>query len=162
MVLAIVGIENPLAFGQLLSDHSTKLPRIERTIEEIPYISNPNDVALDPQHSQMLGLVLIRGIDINKRCLHGLSPFLGDNKAAINAYAGDIVLVHGNFGCPNWAYTESLYYAQAKTESADEEMAPSSTPAASSTPWVEVLEGNQSRPVGSKRWRVRRDLGRAG
>ena len=30
------------------------------------------------------------------------------------------------------------------------------------TPWIEVLHGNQKRGVGSKVWRVRRDLGRTG
>ncbi len=30
------------------------------------------------------------------------------------------------------------------------------------TPWIEVLRGNQKRGVGSKVWRVRRDLGRTG
>jgi polynucleotide 5'-hydroxyl-kinase GRC3/NOL9 len=163
MVLALVGIENPAAFGKLLSDRDSKLPQVEETPEGIPYISNPNDAALDPQYSKLLGLVLIRGIDTEKRCLLGLSPMLSGNMDAMNAYAGDIVLVHGNFGCPNWAYTESLYYSQFEEDPTGPDVTPDrDSQDASSVPWVEILEGNQSRPVGSRRWRVRRDLGRGG
>ncbi|KAK0384407.1 hypothetical protein NLU13_8494 [Sarocladium strictum] len=163
MVLAMVGIERPAAFGCLLPSPSSRRPQIENTPEGLPYISNPKDVALDPRHSTLLGLVLIRGIDTKKRALLGLSPVLGENKDTINAYAGDIVLIHGNFGCPNWAYTEMLYYSQARGRVVDQKQTThSDMTATSAVPWVEVLEGNQSRPVGSRRWRVRRDLGRGG
>ena len=43
-------------------------------------------------------------------------------------------------------------------EDADQDQDPGDSP----TPWIEVLHGNQKRGVGSKVWRVRRDLGRMG
>lgn len=162
MVLALVGIEGPAAFGDFALDPSTKLPQIGRTPEGIPYIANPTDIALDPRYSHLLGLVLVRGVDAKQQCLQGLSPVLGETLDRLNDYSGNVVLVHGNFGCPNWAYTEPLYYSQAKDSGVEEdEPAVTGAAAAGPVPWVEVLEGNQSRPVGSKRWRVRRDLGRA-
>lgn len=36
----------------------------------------------------------------------------------------------------------------------------SSVAGSSTVPWIEILEGNQKRPLGSRAWRVRRDLGR--
>ena len=160
MVLALVGVDRPAAFRNLRRDTATGRPYTGHTPEGIPFIANPGDVALDPRHSQLLGLVLIRGIDTKSRHLLGLSPVLRQNLDSLNAYKGSIVLVHGNFGCPNWAYTESLHHAQAKDGGGQTRSTAVKASASAHVPWVEVLEGNQSRPVGSRRWRVRRDLGR--
>jgi polynucleotide 5'-hydroxyl-kinase GRC3/NOL9 len=50
-----------------------------------------------------------------------------------------------------------------ETESGDEVWNAMRSPlTGADVPWVETVEGHEKRPVGSKTWRVRRDLGRGG
>ncbi|RFU79184.1 hypothetical protein TARUN_3040 [Trichoderma arundinaceum] len=204
MVLAAIDIEDLKAFRNLAS---TVQPRtndqdkddgysaiesvISQTAEGLPYIPNPNDITLDPRFSRTIGLVLIRGIDTAAKSLQILTPIPSQRIDEIRSQGRQIVLVHGRFDAPTWAYTEDLYSRSQQEDtnadkpleivsedSSDEEEeeddevivgtneeepdAPSDPSAGSSTalPWVEVLRGNQKRPVGSRVWRVRRDLGR--
>ena len=94
-----------------------------------------------------------------------------------------IVLVHGKLDAPAWAYTEGLYEQASHDDAAaaaagktldmtdedhtdDEELiraddpVPSRGPDGGLPPWVEMLSGSDKRPLGSRVWRVRRDLGR--
>ena len=175
-VLAAVEIEDSQAYGGLLPRGQTH-PRTLRTPEGIPVIPNPDDVSLSPHHSQIIGLVLIRGIDAGKQQLQLITPIPQERIASIKQQARDIVLVHGKFDAPNWAYMEDLYLKssdddtgpktleieQEDTSEDDSDMEPDNVGEASdmkAVPWVEILKGNQKRPVGSKVWRVRRDLGR--
>ena len=98
------------------------------------------------------------------------------------------MLVGGRFDGVGWAYTEDLHLRAAKSKLGDDgaedgddqeilDDVEDDTDAEASddveegadadqddgrTPWIEVLHGNQKRGVGSKVWRVRRDLGRVG
>ncbi|KAH0492984.1 hypothetical protein TgHK011_007909 [Trichoderma gracile] len=204
MILAAVDVEDAKAFRNLASTAASPdenaSPAIEgmisRTAEGLPYIPNPNDIALDPRFSRTIGLVLIRGIDTATQTLQVLTPIPLQTIEQIRSQGRQIVLVHGRFDAPTWAYTEDLYQrsqqgdvgadkalqmadvdpndeeeeddedevvvASNEEEAAVETDAPLDPSAGSSTalPWVEVLRGSQKRPVGSRVWRVRRDLGR--
>ena len=87
------------------------------------------------------------------------------------------MLVHGRFETPTWAYSEELHEQSAvrlwgkgrmeipEEATSDEDTGMDERPLQmgtdlSSVPWVEIVKGNQKRQVGSKVWRVRRDLGR--
>ncbi|KAH6615643.1 hypothetical protein B0J18DRAFT_286139 [Chaetomium sp. MPI-SDFR-AT-0129] len=91
----------------------------------------------------------------------------------------DIVLVAGRFDTPSWAYSEDLYWRRAgggggggvnaedgdgdgedEIEIKDESEGEGEDEGQSEVPWVEMLHGSQKRAVGSKVWRVRRDLGK--
>jgi polynucleotide 5'-hydroxyl-kinase GRC3/NOL9 len=179
MVLAVVEIEDLRAYGQLLGDHSPK-PTILRTPEGLPYISNPHDITLDPTFCRSIGLVLVRGVDAKTQTLQILTPISLNHIDNIKQAGHSIVLVHGKFDVPGWAYTEDLYnrsdvkddspeqFLEAGGEenlgddSASLAQAPHMVDQETSFPWVEVLKGNQRRPTGSRVWRVRRDLGRKG
>ncbi|KAI0195232.1 hypothetical protein EV127DRAFT_181850 [Xylaria flabelliformis] len=152
------------------------------TAEGIPFIDTTHGLTLDPRYSRSLGLVLIRGIDVKNGDLHVLSPITTSQVEDVTARGGQVVLVSGRFDPPSWAYTEDLYL-QSKgegndgnegidpdnqtegTDNAEEnrgDNAVTSYSSAGSVPWIEVLARNQKRGAGSKVWRVRRDLGRAG
>ncbi|PHH71572.1 hypothetical protein CDD80_5135 [Ophiocordyceps camponoti-rufipedis] len=134
--------------------------------EGIPVIPNADDVGLDPRHSRTVGMVLVRGVDTANRCLQVLTPMpLGRLQRARERGSG-IVLVHGKMEAPTWAYTEHLYEGTDEVkngEGTDEEDSHDEGGTRgdeSGVPWVEVFRGSQRRPVGSRVWRVRRDLGR--
>ncbi|KAI1468383.1 uncharacterized protein F4812DRAFT_364684 [Daldinia caldariorum] len=154
---------------------------IIRTPEGIPFIDTTNGITLDPKFSHSLGLALVRGIDVENGLLQILTPLGAERIEEVTSRGCEIVLVSGKFDTPSWAYTEELYYrAHEEVDDgtdADETMDTEDTPGgiseaennglagstdATSVPWVEVLHGNQKRGVGSKVWRVRRDLGRSG
>ncbi|UKZ67265.1 uncharacterized protein TrAtP1_008427 [Trichoderma atroviride] len=203
MILAAVDIEDPKAFRNLaetaqsptdgmdVDGYSAINTVISNTAEGLPYISNTNDSTLNPRFSQTVGLVLVRGIDVATKTLHILTPIPPQRIEQIRLQGRQIVLVHGKFDAPTWAYTEDSYERTRQddtntdkpleitnedtSEDEDEDdvgdddgedatMAdmPLGQNAGTSTalPWVEVLRGNQKRPVGSRVWRVRRDLGR--
>ncbi|KAK1251669.1 hypothetical protein MKX07_007148 [Trichoderma sp. CBMAI-0711] len=204
MILAAIDVEDSKAFRNLASPatspdengSSAVEGMISRTAEGLPYIPNPNDIALDPRFSRTIGLVLIRGIDTATQTLQVLTPIPLQTIEQIRSQGRQIVLVHGRFDAPTWAYTEDLYHrsqqgdagadkalqmagvdpndeeeddedevvvASNEEEAAVETDAPLLDPSAGSStalPWVEVLRGSQKRPVGSRVWRVRRDLGR--
>ncbi|KAL7797238.1 hypothetical protein V8C37DRAFT_408026 [Trichoderma ceciliae] len=203
MILAAVDIEDPKAFRNLANSALSPMDCTDKdgysaiesiasqTAEGLPHIPNSNDITLDPRFSRTVGLVLIRGIDTTTKTLQILTPIPPQRIEGIRSQGRQIVLVHGKFDAPTWAYTEDLYersrqedanadkpleiMSQDTSDDEDEEIvgndeeeataesdAPSGPSAGSSTalPWVEVLRGNQKRPVGSRVWRVRRDLGR--
>ncbi|PON30445.1 protein GRC3 [Trichoderma gamsii] len=203
MILAAVDIEDPKAFRNLADTaqsptdgmdkdcYSAINSVISNTAEGLPYISNTNDITLDPRFSQTVGLVLVRGIDVATKTLHILTPIPPQRIEQIRLQGRQIVLVHGKFDAPTWAYTEDSYERTRQedtnadkpleitnedtSEDEDEDDVgdddgedatmgdmPLGQNAGTSTalPWVEVLRGNQKRPVGSRVWRVRRDLGR--
>jgi polynucleotide 5'-hydroxyl-kinase GRC3/NOL9 len=218
-VLALVKAENRAAFRDLLLP-----PRLEETEntdaitsheepsseeenkkegggvgggeEGIPLIPNPQGRTLDPRHSRLLGLVLVRGIDTQRKELQLLTPLA---REVIAGLAGEeTVLVAGRFDTPSWAYSEELYRrAHVRAHGEGDSDSDSDSDGAGSgsgdseeleeegaqegmvvnnagdktvgalgraqmeeVPWVEMLHGNQKRAVGSKVWRVRRDLGR--
>ncbi|KAF6804529.1 polynucleotide 5 -hydroxyl-kinase grc3 [Colletotrichum sojae] len=154
---------------------------VSRTPENIPFIPNSDAHTLDPLYSQTLGLVLLRGIDTKSGTLQLLTPIPLERIAAAKEKGRHLVLVHGKLDSPGWAYTEDLYHqsfgsgADPKdetvevmdedTDSDDSDQEPENPRLAgdvSGTPWIEVLNDHEKRPVGSRVWRVRRDLGRAG
>ncbi|RGP80374.1 polynucleotide 5 -hydroxyl-kinase grc3 [Fusarium longipes] len=194
LVLAAVEIEDAKAFSnftyegavQIKANDSTKLnmePRNQPSLlvssspEGIPFIPNYNDVALDPRYSRTIGLVLLRGIDTKSKTLQLVTPIPLEKFRHIRSQGRSIVLLHGKFDTPNWAYTEELYeragtdegnetmleVTDEDTEDDRSEAEPEEADRVSDltdVPWVEVLKGSQRRPVGSRVWRVRRDLGR--
>ncbi|KAK5995657.1 Polynucleotide 5'-hydroxyl-kinase GRC3 [Cladobotryum mycophilum] len=204
MIVAAVDIEDPKAFRGLLKGDPPEaaadamdtsgetgelINLVSSTPEGLPYIPNPNDVALDPRYSKTIGLVLIRGINTATKCLEVLTPIPPKRIQEIKSQGRHMVLVHGKFDAPTWAYTEDLYERSGQQdESADKQLegmnddtsedededqeidvdgagatSPSGQSAGSNAgpPWVEILKGNEKRPIGSRVWRVRRDLGRS-
>lgn len=152
--------------------------------ENIPYFNPANAISLVPQYSHCLGLALLRGIDVPRQRLQLLTPILPTIVQDINDAGKSIVLVSGKFDTPGWAYVEGLVqrdiaekeHRKAKTkdehdtedtDGTDEETDhimnhPGEKQIDSqNVPWVEKLQGSQGRGVGSRVWRVRRDLGRA-
>lgn len=151
-ILAIVEIEDHRAFGTLCTNGEVgpKLENlVQRTPERIPYIRS--EVPLDPRYAQCLGLALIRGIDTKHNLLALSTPL-----SAGQLEGKTIVLVSGKFDPPTWAYTEEHYnraFRKGDEDVIDEGVF-------RDIPWTERLHGSQKRSVGSKVWRVRRDLGR--
>jgi polynucleotide 5'-hydroxyl-kinase GRC3/NOL9 len=157
-------------------------PEVLRTPEDLPYIPNLSGQTLDPKHSRLLGLALIRGIDVSRGELQILTPIPEDSLEEVARSRADLVLVVGKFDTPSWAYTEDFYRRTSNNsnvevagpvEMADEDTSNDESESGriddvkapreySDSPWVELLHGSQKRSVGSKVWRVRRDLGRTG
>ncbi|GAB0138062.1 hypothetical protein EsDP_00006309 [Epichloe bromicola] len=188
-VLAIVEIEESKAFQEIDKTMSTFQGEAEedveicRTPEGLPFIVNPTDGTLDPRHSHTIGLALIRAVDTKNKSLQVITPLPTATLERIRSQGRNIVLVHGNFDSPHWAYTEDLYERAEQDDAADKDLDLSDgetsddeteaeavdcaaqagrgyTSDSSTVPWIETLSGNQKRPVGSRVWRVRRDLGR--
>ncbi|KAI1815129.1 hypothetical protein GGS20DRAFT_576395 [Poronia punctata] len=153
------------------------------TPEGIPFIDTSHGLTLDPRYSRSLGLVLVRGIDTEKGDLHLLGHVSTSQVEDVKARGGHIVLVSGKFDPPSWAYTEDFYFQSkgddgdvnegldsnnqggtilAGPESSEMDVDDTSYSSVGSVPWIEALSANQKRGVGSKVWRVRRDLGRGG
>lgn len=143
-ILAIVEVEDSQAFnGSKIED------LIQQTPSHIPYI---RPIApLDPKYSRCLGLALIRGVDVESRLLALSTPLSADQ---LNGKR--IILVSGKFDPPTWSYTEGHYY-RAFRKGEDDGVDDGGS---AEIPWTEKLHGNQKKAVGSKVWRVRRDLGR--
>lgn len=193
MIVALVAVEGPAAFGDIVSDASPEknndMAQVEDALvtltpEGIPFIQNPNGRCLRPQLSATIGLVLVRGVDVERGELQVLTPLAED--AVLSEFGGEgrrrLVLVAGKFDAPSWAYTEDFYRRGALEKGAsgggqevtvaDEDTDDDASegdheedvgPAArdyTEAPWVEMLHGNQKRSVGSRVWRVRRDLGK--
>jgi polynucleotide 5'-hydroxyl-kinase GRC3/NOL9 len=160
-------------------------PLIVRTpIEELPYFNPANAISLNPKHSSCIGLALVRGIDVARRRLQILTPISPTLIEEINEAGKSIVLVSGKFDTPGWAYTEELMQKQSLEKAAknrgndgmdvdDEEDDESDDDEVGlevrylgesfqNAPWIERQEGSQGRAVGSRVWRVRRDLGKSG
>ena len=176
MVLAVVEVQDAKAYGQ--SQNYT----LSTTPEGIPYLENPDGSTLDPQCSHTIGLVLVRGIE--KGFLHVVTPLSMDVIGKARQLQRDLVLVHGNFDTPDWAYKEHLHH-RSEVDEEEEDSDATETAAQSSgistassarvssthggaftvdpaaMPWIDVLGGGERRPPGSKAWKVRRDLGRS-
>lgn len=175
-IVAVVEIEDGRAFRVSKTDDSAK-PANKRqkqkssiqaayseklTPELIPYIRR--SAPLNPRNSRCLGLALVRGIDAKKTAF-GLSTPLSPNELA----GKNIILVAGKFDSPTWAYTEDHYYRVSQGEGKDFEKDDDEDDASDGVygrskpaPWTEGLHGSQKRAIGSRVWRVRRDLGRGG
>ncbi|KAH0441951.1 RNA processing protein [Colletotrichum camelliae] len=162
------------------AESSAKLEElVSRTPEGVPYIPNSDAQTLDPRYSQTLGLVLLRSIDTKSGALQILTPVPLERIMAAKEAGHQLVLIHGKLDSPGWAYTEDLYYQSfgsndadkddtvevmdEDAESDDSDKEPENPHLAGDVngiPWIEVLQGHEKRPVGSRVWRVRRDLGR--
>jgi polynucleotide 5'-hydroxyl-kinase GRC3/NOL9 len=169
MVVALVEVESREAYGPLAKSGSNG-PNLLYTPEGLPCIANPDDATVDPRYSQTIGLVLIRGI--TKDSFHILTPIAVERIEESKRKGRDLILLHGKFDTPDWAYKEDLYNeSDADKEGEDSqdlevELKEDTTrELVDSTgvvemPWIEVLKGHEKRPLGSKVWRVRRDLGK--
>lgn len=178
MVLALVEIEDARAYRNI--DLGTSTSTTGTTSPEgIPLLRSPTGTTLDPAYSRTVGLVLVREIDKARKQLHLSTPIPVEEVRGISKRGRDLVLVHGNFDVPSWSYTEDLHQRaddvasgtktldveeqNENTSDDDSDMEPQNAKEASdvaAVSWVEVRKGNEKRPVGSKKWRVRRDLGR--
>lgn len=162
-------------------------PRVVFSSEGLPMISNTNDATLDPRYCRTIGLALVRGIDTASKKLQLVTPIPLSQIQAAKSQGHDLVLVNGKFDAPTWAYAEEYFFQRTSSatssdqkgdgkdlgvsyeDASDDEMGSSAAAAdqgsdeakdVPAVPWLEVLQGNQKRPVGSAPWRVRRDLGR--
>lgn len=157
--------------------------------EDLPYFSPDKVLSLNPEQCQTVGLALVRGIDIRRRRLQILTPISQSVIEEAHEAKRPIVLVSGKFDTPGWAYTEDLIQKLnlAKTSRQKEDSSSGAETNGASdgqiiedefdgkvqdpielesalqeSPWVEKIEGSQSRGVGARVWRVRRDLGKSG
>lgn len=178
-IVAIVEIEDHMAFSfcsttqvsrglhEKSEEPHTEQPLdiksfIQSTPERIPFIRH--GTALIPRFSRCIGLALVRGIDAQQSLISLASPL-----SPVDLAGKEIVLVSGKFDVPTWAYTEDHYNrASQRADSQIDhkglagEVGQEREEVAGEIPWVESLHGGQKRVVGSKAWRVRRDLGRNG
>lgn len=175
-IVAIVEIEDRRAFwsttqasqrseeesGELSIKEAKDLKSfIRQTPEQIPYIHC--GTTLSPRFSRCMGLALVRGIDVHQALFALVSPISPSELAG-----KEIVLVSGKFDVPTWAYTEDHYNRASKRDNGQidnrglpGEVDQGGEELTGEIPWVESLHGGQKRVVGSKAWRVRRDLGRS-
>lgn len=178
-IVAIVEIEDRRAFchtAQADNDvapdeesedpNSKQAPDLQRytrrTPEKIPYIRC--GTTLRPQFSRCVGLALVRGIDAQRAIIALVSPVFPSELEG-----KETVLVSGKFDAPTWAYTEN-HYSRASQRGEDhigdedltDEVHQERDELPGEIPWIESLHGGQKRVVGSRAWRVRRDLGRGG
>lgn len=191
LVLAAVEIEDAKAFSGFKSERPSEdatsgnmdvdaggpTTLVSTTPEGLPFIPNYNDAALDPRYSRTIGLVLLRGIDTKSNTLQLITPVPLEEFKRARSQGRRIVLLHGKFDAPTWAYTEDLYeqngadegnndvleVTDEDTEDDNSDAEPEEAAKVSDlteVPWVEILKGSDKRPVGSRVWRVRRDLGR--
>lgn len=193
LVLAAVEIEDAKAFSDFTQEGMLTKTRdseeldmkplshpstlVSTSPESIPFIPNYNDATLDPRYSRTIGLVLLRGIDTKSKTLQLVTPISLEEFRHIRSQGRNIVLLHGKFDTPSWAYTEELYERAGTDEGNDMTLEDTDRDTEydrlgaepgeanrvsdlTEVPWVEVLKGSQRRPVGSQQWRVRRDLGR--
>jgi polynucleotide 5'-hydroxyl-kinase GRC3/NOL9 len=170
------------AFGEdSLHPGHLERPIIIRTpIEDLPYFNPTNTISLDPKYSHSIGLALIRGIDVTRRRIQVLTPIPSKLIEEINEAGKSIVLVSGKLDTPGWAYTEELNQNTVLSKVSrnrdgegddggdDDSITIEGTDGSENqrkdgfkkAPWIEKLEGSQGRGIGSRVWRVRRDLGR--
>lgn len=165
-VVAVVEVEQQLFAGADGQQHDELHPHIERTPEQIPYLRGARaDRPLDPARSRCLGLALVRGVDRNRALLALSTPLQMDVLASATMRDGKaLVLVAGKFDAPTWAYTEDHYnraHRRRAGGAVGEGIEDDEESASGHIPWVERLHGGQKRAVGSRVWRVRRDLGRS-
>ncbi|SPO01187.1 related to Polynucleotide 5'-hydroxyl-kinase GRC3 [Cephalotrichum gorgonifer] len=141
---------------------------IRRTPEGIPYFEQDEGNTLDPLYSRTIGLVLVRGVDVENAALQIITPIPRSTLEEIRQNGRQVVLVHGQFDAPTWAYTEDLYEKELREvgddededESGEDESGPSAPGAGVNRPWVEGVDETRRRRVGAGTWRVRRDLGK--
>ncbi|KAE8450013.1 hypothetical protein EG329_007152 [Mollisiaceae sp. DMI_Dod_QoI] len=157
--------------------------------EGIPYFNPANSITIHPQYSHSIGLALVRGIDATRRRLQVLTPIAPSIIQETSDAGKSVVLVSGKLDTPGWAYTEELIMKTNREraedtdenddvvldDSEEEEIKIQGTDTRTfsedqrilghdfeNAPWVERLEGSQGRGIGSRVWRVRRDLGKQG
>lgn len=135
---------------------------ISRTPEGIPYLEQGEGETLDPSFSRSIGLVLVRGVDVENAALQILTPIPRSTLQEIRQNGRHVVLVHGQFDAPTWAYTEDLYEREfrAGEDEEDESDEEGSAAAGMNRPWVEGVDEGRRRQAGAGAWRVRRDLGK--
>lgn len=186
MILAVVEIEDEQALdkirgamGDSVETRSTgpgDASYMSFSQEGLPVFLNARAGTLDPQYSRTIGLLLVRGIDTASKMLQVITPMPIADIEGVRGRGHRIVLVHGKFDTPTWAYMEDVYEQSnplatvlpddGNDTSGEEDVqvddvdADAEANTTDGVPWVEVLRGNQKRPVGSSAWRVRRDLGR--
>lgn len=164
---------------QAFNDEDIHLGRIEKPLvirtsdEDLPYFNPANSICLDPKNSHSIGLALIRGIDTNRKRLQVLTPIDPSVIQGIQEAGKSIVLISGKLDTPGWAYTEDLLLRTAvekrRNEGEEDDDVDELKEDGQDTlleesfqnaPWIERLEGSQGRGIGSRVWRVRRDLGK--
>lgn len=77
--------------------------------EGLPYLSHSAQrlrTRIDPRHSRFVGLALVRGIDVTHKTLLLTTPLTPGEIDKIQGKG--VVLVRGNFDCPEWAYLEDV------------------------------------------------------
>ncbi|KAK4232013.1 hypothetical protein QBC38DRAFT_506404 [Podospora fimiseda] len=104
-VLALVRIKDLAAFRPLQVKEEDIILAGEEA--KIPMINNSLGTTLDPGYCELVCLVLVRGVNIERKELQLLAPpgGLGDVKGG-GEY---LVLVAGRFDTPVWSYSEELY-----------------------------------------------------
>jgi polynucleotide 5'-hydroxyl-kinase GRC3/NOL9 len=160
-----------------------QLPLILRTPEDIPYFNPANAITFDPTTSHSIGLALVRGIDKARRRIQVLTPIAPSVIEKINKAEKLMVLVSGKLDTPGWAYIEeftqkmTLEKSSKRVEAGDVGRPEESNlgevedvegleerrtlgDGFKGAPWIEAIEGSEGRGIGSRVWRVRRDLGR--
>ncbi|KAF4628973.1 hypothetical protein G7Y89_g9176 [Cudoniella acicularis] len=161
-------LENPIIAKPLI---------VQTTIEGLPYFNPQNDITLNPRYSHMIGLALVRGIDVPRKRLQILTSIQASVIDEVNKAGKKIVFVHGKLDTPGWAYTEELHQKsmieKEKKRTGGEKMDVDDNDedgedvgmnevedsrvhgeGFQDAPWVEKLEGSQGRGLGARVWRI--------
>jgi polynucleotide 5'-hydroxyl-kinase GRC3/NOL9 len=170
--LEAVGISDK---GNWQSKHFFANMVTETEEEGLPYMSTDKLSYLDPRHSHTIGMALIRGIDVERKRLHLLTPIDSGVVKELKVYGKRIVLVSGKLETPGWAYTEELHNQASASQDVEKrvdendeadgngmgDITEEAPEGFDSAPWIERIEGHQGRGIGARVWKVRRDLGRS-
>ena len=142
-------------------------PSIARNSADIPYISAGKRFSgpLNPTKSYSVGQALVRGIDLENKCFHLLTPVPSATLVALHRRKTKIVLVRGQLDTPTWAPREDWEKGAAlrrrvrnqNPASADRFDAQDAREWADRTPHVSAID-ERVKSVSARVWRVRRDL----
>lgn len=159
-------------------DADYPLPAILKTPEDLPFVNT--DQPIDPTRSNALGIALVQDIDNENKVMRLITPIPLARIVTTVKSGKSLALVDG-FETPTWFYVEKIYASSQEAnnrdkkvdiiqvfdgdtsdessvdsnETSDNDLEPANLP------YVEVHRGHGKRGLGSKVWRVRRDLGRS-
>lgn len=141
---------------------------VSRNSEDMPYIKfdGRGRTYIDPARSHALGQALVRGIDLEAKCFHLLTPVSAETFQRCSQQRTRIVMVRGKLDPPDWAFREEYERGAAfrrkvrkeDPEAADRWKAHDLRQWADRTPYVNSIDEPRLNSVSAKVWRVRTDM----
>ena len=147
---------------------------LTRTAEGLPYLFHGTGfyTPLDPSKTRSLGQAIVRGIDIESKTVHLVTP-MPHQSILDQCKKKKIVLVRGKLEMPTWAYQEECAVALSIAKKTGQKTAYGPDDDgynvndvgsfdmrgwADGKPWVRVVSGDAERQRRDRIWRIRRNL----